>query len=472
MENEDPSYGQELAQKLRSKKNKKRGVVATVVFMTIAFHVIAGIIAAAIAIVHEIIEEAEDFVEPPVVAAPQKRPEYQINIQKLKKQSSPPRPRPIVVHNPNNINLPALDVPNIDTNIAITGRGSGGFGVGVGGGSGPPTFDVKVEFFGVKGGGEYIAFLVDYSGSMSSGTRNQVMRRELTRTIEQLPDGTHVAIIPFAGIAWDISEDLSQVSKDWVALGTGAADFYPKSKAAMSGGQWVKLKSSTRNELKKRILSTPLVFGTVFDTSFYIACNMDPLPKTIFFMTDGACSPKRGIEPIERMMKEIQRVHGSKAIPVINTIGLEVVSKNNFYSLSREDQRKYMDKEDRKMDRMDSKEKRNYKKELDEKLEKEKAWWERNKGKEQKPEDSGAGKHLINIAKLGKGTAVFLSGEEYIEEHGEDRKIDWSNKSALWKTKNKVDLAKFPKEKSRTVKHYSAFSLLDGPKKDKEVAKK
>jgi len=140
-----PDDGEDLAQTLRSKKLKKRGVVATVVIMTLALHVIAGIIAAAMIIVNDFIEEAEDFEEPPVIAAPQKRPEYQVNIQKLKKQSSPPRPRPIVVHNPNNINLPALDVPKIDSNIAITGRGTGGFGVGVGS-SGPPKFDVNLIF--------------------------------------------------------------------------------------------------------------------------------------------------------------------------------------------------------------------------------------------------------------------------------------------------------------------------------------
>ena len=90
-----------LQQNLKSRRNKKRAVVSSVVIAAIVLHVIAAAIAATILIVHNALEEAEDFETPPVAAAPQKRPEYQVNIQKLKKQSAPPRPRPIIVHNPN-----------------------------------------------------------------------------------------------------------------------------------------------------------------------------------------------------------------------------------------------------------------------------------------------------------------------------------------------------------------------------------
>ena len=140
----------EIAAQLRSIKLKKRGVVAAVVGITLLIHLIGALVAGAIMIVHDIIEDAEDFEEPPVIAAPQKQPEYQVNIAKLKRQSSPPRPRAIVVHNPNNIALPALVVPKINENIAITGRGSGGFGVGVGGGSAPPRVNIKVTNFGYE----------------------------------------------------------------------------------------------------------------------------------------------------------------------------------------------------------------------------------------------------------------------------------------------------------------------------------
>ena len=100
---------------LKDLSRKKKGVLFVVFCFTIGLHVIAGVVAGLIVIVNDIIEEAEDFELAPVVVAPQKKPEYQVNLVKLKKQSAPPRPRPIVVHNPNNINLPALDIPKIDT---------------------------------------------------------------------------------------------------------------------------------------------------------------------------------------------------------------------------------------------------------------------------------------------------------------------------------------------------------------------
>jgi len=413
---------------------------------------------------------ADDFKEPPVVAAPQKRPEYQVNIQKLKKQSSPPRPRAIVVHNPNNINLPALNIPDVNTNVAITGRGSGGFGIGVGDSIGPPKFDINVEFFGVKGGGDYIAFLVDYSGSMNAGDRNQVMRRELIRTIEELPDGINIAIIPFSGPAWDISEDIGQVAKKWVHVKKegggdgGAGAFYPKTKDVQSEGQWVELKESTRRSFKKRILATPLVFGTVFDTSFYVACSMDPLPKTIFFMTDGSSSRQRGFDAIARMLSEIKRMKGAKALPIINTIGLEVVDPFNYYGLSSREQRDYDNREKSKIDRMDSDKAKAYEAELNDKLAKQKAWWAKygGQGIEQKPEDTGSGKHLIDIAELGNGEAVFLSGEDYIKEHGRDRKIPWDDKKKLneeYYTFEKTPPKQNWNKVALTAKYYKEFSL-------------
>jgi len=158
-----------LTDKLRSYKNKKRGVVAVVVAAAIAFHLVAALIAAGVYIVHAIVEEAEDFEQAPIVAAPQKKPEYQVNIQKLKKRSVPPRPRPIVVHNPNNIVLPAFNVPKIDATIAITGRGSGGFGVGVNAGA-PPQIKIDITNFGYTGlvpgalEGRYIDFGKDAKG--------------------------------------------------------------------------------------------------------------------------------------------------------------------------------------------------------------------------------------------------------------------------------------------------------------------
>ena len=119
------------------------------------------------------------------------------------------------------------------------------------------------------------------------------------------------------------------------------------------------------------------------------------------------------VEPVKSMVSHIKRAYGSKAVPVINTIGLEVGGK----------------------------------------------------------EDSGSQKHLIDIAALGKGEAVFLTGEEYIKEHGEDKKHDWQNPEAMWEKDDKVEWdEKFGKDDKRRTKYYAEFSLLK--KKVDEVAQK
>ena len=173
--------------KSNARKHKKRAIVSGVVFAAIGVHVIAAFIAGAIMIVNEVINEAEDFKEAPIVIVPQKRPEYKVNIHKLKKQSAPPRPRTIVAHNPNDISLPSIDIPKIDTNITITGRSSGGFGVGVGA-SGPPS-SVTIKGISAKGNKIFIIFSRDSNIMMNSrgGFYNyNELKKELTENVKRL----------------------------------------------------------------------------------------------------------------------------------------------------------------------------------------------------------------------------------------------------------------------------------------------
>jgi len=189
---EDSLSGEQIAAKLKTRKNKKRAVVSAVVFAAIGLHALAAFIAGAIFIVHAVIKEADDFEEAPVVAAPQKQPLYQVNIARLKRQSSPPRPRLIVVHNPNNIKMPSIDVPKIDMDIAITGRSSGGFGVGVGGGQRSPSL---IQFKGIVATGQRLFFVFDRSTEIMKNSRGgfynyNILKKELQDIINKLAPST------------------------------------------------------------------------------------------------------------------------------------------------------------------------------------------------------------------------------------------------------------------------------------------
>ena len=49
---------------------------------------------------------------------------------------------------------------------------------------------------------------------------------------------------------------------------------------------------------------------------------MEPMPTTIFFMTDGRCGESRGIGPLIDMVCQLNAQ--GKTVPVIHTVGLDI----------------------------------------------------------------------------------------------------------------------------------------------------
>lgn len=347
---------------------KKRSILATVLIFALGVHVVALIVAGTIMILVEEVEEPPSFEALPVTIVLPKQELVKTNIKKLTNKSSPPRPQTITVHNPNDIELPMLNIPRINTAIAITGRSSGGFGVGIEGGGGKPSLGIDASFFGTKSSGENIAFVLDLSNSMNQGDRSQVMRREVVRTLGELPDDTNVAIVCFAGPAWDISNRYNKNNPEsYVYESQDGLSEYNVTKT-----QWVTLTTATRRELQNQIKNMKLVDGTAFAPAFHMAMQLDPLPETIFFMTDGACNKNSGISAITNIWLETKKAHRTTKMPKINAVGLELLKPR------------------------------------------------------ERPEDNDKAQHLIEIAELGRGKAVFLDGASYIEEYGKDSSFDWS----------------------------------------------
>lgn len=216
-------------------------------------------------------------------------------------------------------------VPDVDTN-AFEGIGIGdnlGVGLGMGGfGSGGGGSDAV--FFNQKASAERVAFVIDYSLSMS-GPRINLLKSELSQTMKLLSDGVKYQLIFFAGPAWTAGDEVKMAGRksavvksggrkfDWVSNG-GATDWDTKGRR-----QKVKWLTKTPSALKKSleaIETTPLVWGTDWEVPLEMALAMEPAPQIIFFMTDG----NSGKDSME-IAKKIGRRAKSKSIPV-NTISL------------------------------------------------------------------------------------------------------------------------------------------------------
>lgn len=102
-----------------------------VLMVSLILHIVAIIIFGAVKLVTEALREEQVFEAAPIVPPPQKEPEYTVNLQQRNQSTPPPRPPAIVVNNPSELDIPALDIDvNVD-NSSVYGRGGGGFGGGL-----------------------------------------------------------------------------------------------------------------------------------------------------------------------------------------------------------------------------------------------------------------------------------------------------------------------------------------------------
>lgn len=319
-----------------SKLLSRQGFLA-VICISLLIHLIVGVFYGGYVLFEKYVPPEPELTAPPIPKGiePRKK-EYKIKMEKSQKQSSAPLPIPIVANIPSNVSLENIDLnvssPRSDSKIRGVGSGDGvgkGFGNGFGMGSG---FS-EIEFFGIKGGGQNIAFVIDYSGSMA-GPKEVILRRESMRVFEELPDGVNFAAIFFAGPAWPADKDWTSGINNWVY--TDGANRYgtwrPKNWSKLPKVYYNKASSSSRRRYMRYAEDTPLVGGTVFDVPIYMALTLDPPPDTIFFMTDGACSRDRGINQIRKMLSQLRQKGVS--VPVIHTVGMGIPNSGHLKSIA------------------------------------------------------------------------------------------------------------------------------------------
>ena len=246
---------------------------------------------------------------PEFEAAPRSRPalnprklEMKVRVQDLQKRSARPKLQPRLVSTAmSEISLPEIKkkpkkverkVKKVFAVTATSGFGDGvggGFGTGAGGGTGG-----GVSFFGLQTVAEKVVFVVDFSASMK-GKRDELMRKELAKSLSALPPQVDYQVICFSGPCWFIMDKLNYGkpsttargkygSKTWKQTGKGAGDWAPVN--GFPKGKY--LEAGTRFEVSRDVKDVPLSWGTSWDLPLKTALNMQPKPDIIYFMTDGA----------------------------------------------------------------------------------------------------------------------------------------------------------------------------------------
>ncbi|GAA5495230.1 hypothetical protein Rhal01_01405 [Rubritalea halochordaticola] len=306
---------------------QKRNATITSVIIALLVAALLGVIMAfiLIATVTKSTPEIITFQAPSSTNEVVDRPEITNQVERKPSSPSSSMASVIVSNAASPVSVPKVDVDTPEPSLDFgdgddfgAGWGSGGSGTGAAGGGGATFFEQSVK-------AEKICFVIDYSQSMT-GRRIQLLKEELKKSVENLPESVQYQLIFFAGPAW-VAGDRVEMAKDrksavvlhqdseldWKSSG-GAHNWDTKGRKMRP--QW---KPATKDNIQRSlsaIQSTPLVWGTAWEAPIEMALDMNPAPDVVFFMTDGSAGPDS--EKIAKRMGHRAKRRGV----VVNTIAL------------------------------------------------------------------------------------------------------------------------------------------------------
>ncbi|MBL9151317.1 MAG: hypothetical protein JNK37_02475 [Verrucomicrobiales bacterium] len=315
----------------------------TAVIVAIAAHLAAGI-AFALLVVSQARETPPQMISSQISEAAE-QPTDRPKVEKIQPASMPMAgtPAPILSANAfSSVAMPQIEAPLSTTNPLGLGDAFGpslSLGVGKSGGA--------VSFFGSKAKSKKLVFVVDFSASMG-GSKDELMRKELTKSIRALPTGVQYQVILFAGPAWYAGQKVgvSAMNDKWVAnvvqdgsqrhvwyegwdekeRHTGnlmtALYHYAEGQDRLPRASYISANRAAIDRTIKQIEDTPLVYGTDWRWPLRMAMNLRP--DTIFFMTDGAFTTGNGVSKKE-MIDELLDYNRKMGNARINTICMMVL---------------------------------------------------------------------------------------------------------------------------------------------------
>ncbi len=267
--------------------------------------------------VTQVMERQVDFI--PGGSSPQSQAAAEALTQKIQQKKNPwlktkPQMRKLAVQSLNtNIVLPEMppmdlmDFSKITNRMDISKAGAlgaskpmgigaggagGGFGAGIGRGG-------KFSFVGQTAIGRRVVFVVDVSGSMSAIgqgekiSRFDLLKKELVKSITQMPMGTSYQILFFSDFAWPHNEVDSRNNS---ALMKYRWEIDPKDYKSVKIPTFKFLQASpfTLQDSREIIERSDNPGGTNWGSGLLMALNASPKPDVIFFMTDGNRSDEMG----------------------------------------------------------------------------------------------------------------------------------------------------------------------------------
>ena len=290
---------------------KSRSALATVLIISAGLHVAALVVFGTVKFVTAALREEPVLEAPPVAPPPQKEPEYTVNIKQRNESTPPPRPPAIVVNNPSELDIPALDIDvNIDSS-SVVGRGGGGFGGGL---AGMREMAMDLSFFGssVSGDANRMLFVIDMSGSMTMGNKGldgfRKVVDELVKTLENLNNQGGFNIMAFAGDVETFSQSFTAVSDS--SIQKAQKWLLDRDPAKSLGG---KNRNSPRSYPKRH---RGTASGKALEKAF------QKRPGIVFFLSDGEPTDKKP-DQIYKIVKNFQEAEKVS----INTISYKTNSK-------------------------------------------------------------------------------------------------------------------------------------------------
>lgn len=202
---------------------------------------------------------------------------------------------------PSPVAVPIPDNPVPEGPFGMVEEIGEGFGdsEGDGDGGGGSTF------FGGYRKGNRAAFVVDYSGSMETGSRISALKKELERSILALDNKMQFTVIFFSSSAWHIGTDGPDfVGDGWTGAGKPPIiEWYPATPQVKSG-------------VVEQIKKMPADGGTMWYPPLKMALSMNPAPTHIYLLSDG--DPRDG----NSVLLEMSEINPT-AVP-IDTIAFEL----------------------------------------------------------------------------------------------------------------------------------------------------
>ncbi|MEM1157795.1 MAG: vWA domain-containing protein [Verrucomicrobiota bacterium] len=309
---------QKLNDNSRRRRQRKKLIISGIV-ISIVVHLLIGTGAAIWVVAKynkppEAAFEVRDVIKiPPKIIDPKvAKAEFEAAARKPVLDQKIASSRPSDISLPDIPTMPVDEIVKFDPSTVATTSTVGMAGQAGEGGDGEGAGGYVSSFFGLTTRGTHIAFVVDYSKSMRN-RKEEVMRRELAKSVEELDPSVKFALIFFAGPVWlagqDVNEDewISNKNNDWQL-----------ERGKLRRPKWISATNSKKRQAVEHIQETELVYGTDWMPALEYALELDPRPDVIYFMTDGAeggDQVSKTIGFVEKEFKEITLITIACGVP-------------------------------------------------------------------------------------------------------------------------------------------------------------